>query len=158
MYNCDICGKCYIQKLSLKLHISKTHIEEGRHFECQVCNKKFFLEVEYFRHRRGVHEELKYYKCELCEKAFTHAGPLSNHIKVVHKKSKFFTCDFCGMISWTKQRLKDHIAKVHREKQNDEDLFSCKRCPKTFKTQESGFTSKTQWNSSECRQVHMWIM
>ena len=62
--------------------------EDGKHFQCNMCESKFKLERNLKRHILCVHDNQKPLKCLLCEEAFNLKHNLSIHVKRVHEENK----------------------------------------------------------------------
>lgn len=63
------CGKEFPKQSGLKSH-SKTH-DEGKQFECQICNCGFRRTHDLKRHHRSLHQEKKSFTCKNCNKDFS---------------------------------------------------------------------------------------
>ncbi|KAL4718635.1 hypothetical protein ACJJTC_015313, partial [Scirpophaga incertulas] len=150
---CDLCGKGYTQKITLKLHIKrhagildytcnycgKKVFELGalrRHerthtgakpYECSFCHKGFSDPSALMRHER-THTNVKPYKCKLCGMLFSDASGRIEHEKR-HWRQKKYECDKCPRQFYTKHDLVSHAQCVH----SDVRRFKCDHCHKSFK-------------------------
>lgn len=69
------------------------------------------------------------FPCEKCPKVFKQTGHLNRHIKGVHDEIKDHKCKQCDYGASTSINLTAHIKIMHS---NNQDMFSCELCPKTF--------------------------
>ena len=110
-YNCDKCGKSFLQKGNLKLHIQRVH--ENIRYNCDKCGKSFTRKDHLNIHIQSVHENVRY-KCEKCEKTFPEKTNLKKHIQSTHDKVQY-KCDKCEKsFSW-KTALSRHMRTVHNK-------------------------------------------
>ncbi|XP_005101689.1 zinc finger protein 271 [Aplysia californica] len=107
-YGCEVCGKVYQMKNSLKIHM-KIHQGIFDH-PCDFCEKKFKCPAE-LRHHRRVHTLEKPYKCETCGRSFSRHSTLVNHRRT-HSGERPYLCIVCGSTFKLSCTLKKH-AKVH---------------------------------------------
>ena len=128
---CDICGKRFSTKQTLKEHRELLHNEAvtgGSNFKCSFCEKTYQLKKSLDRHVRENHsianmkKNLDYVqdldtvaeiKCEYCEKSFKRNEYLKRHVKSVHAKNKSFACSMCDMKFVRKDKLNQHVKSVH---------------------------------------------
>uniref|UniRef100_A0A6P7F1I7 Gastrula zinc finger protein XlCGF7.1-like n=1 Tax=Diabrotica virgifera virgifera TaxID=50390 RepID=A0A6P7F1I7_DIAVI len=106
---CDICGKEFITKYTLKKH-KASHSEEMP-FACDLCPKKFARPAGLKQHQL-VHTGEKPYTCEYCGKKFAHNSSYNNHIRL-HIGYKPFACVICGKKYTAGGNLKVHMANNH---------------------------------------------
>ncbi|KAK9667605.1 Zinc finger and SCAN domain-containing protein 5B [Basidiobolus ranarum] len=89
-YKCDMCGKGFIQRSALRVHI-RTHTGEKPH-HCQYlgCGKMFSDSSSFARHRR-THTGERPYVCMIphCDKSYTRRVALLKHEKK-HNSDKSF--------------------------------------------------------------------
>ncbi|XP_044729914.1 gastrula zinc finger protein XlCGF8.2DB-like [Chrysoperla carnea] len=79
-FACDKCDKTYRTTCMLKVHISRTHLNE-RNFVCTFCSQAFFDKKILLNHVRR-HTGEKPYKCDLCDKSFIQRVALQGHMKI----------------------------------------------------------------------------
>ena len=128
---------------------------------CKKCGQKFFNMKSHKKHE--VKCEITVYKCSICETKFKSRRYLKVHVKKIHKEPKLScnhigcderfqtkfklkvharihnedtknTCDVCGTEFKNKNTLKVHVAKKHNKKAKDKKVWSCRVCPRTFKS------------------------
>ena len=109
---CEICGKMFRMRRSLRDHIKKHH-EKILNHQCTSCGKAFFHGYELKIHVQSVHEGIKNYICVHCGKPFGHANNLKKHIHTVHEGLKNYKCTFCATAYGQSGDLKRHIKRVH---------------------------------------------
>ncbi|XP_055683964.1 gastrula zinc finger protein xFG20-1-like [Lutzomyia longipalpis] len=94
-YTCEACGKSFIIKRSLEVHLNPQFTTPR--YVCSICNEKFQNECLLKQHKasccakpRGI------FQCDLCSKNFPKKLLLQQHIMSHVKKQRGFICDFCG--------------------------------------------------------------
>ena len=114
-YPCDLCGKIFPTKTSLKRHTEIVH-EGIKKFECEVCGKKWPTSGSLSRHINGVHEKIrKTVQCHICQKTFTATNSyLKIHIAAVHQKIRKWKCEHCPLDFAHKQGYLSHIDSIHK--------------------------------------------
>ncbi|XP_055547626.1 zinc finger protein 345-like [Wyeomyia smithii] len=93
-YVCDLCGKKYKNKNSLKIHMANVHDGE-RMFACDVCGKQFAFRSNLSRHQQ-MHKEVKRFSCDFCERTFAQKTAMMNHRRNIHTGETAFDCPVCG--------------------------------------------------------------
>uniref|UniRef100_A0A1I8B8R0 C2H2-type domain-containing protein n=1 Tax=Meloidogyne hapla TaxID=6305 RepID=A0A1I8B8R0_MELHA len=112
-YVCNICGRQYCRKSTLKAHM-KNHVGE-RPFICPICGKHFSQAANLTAHRRvhtgekpfscpvcyrpfsqRTHTGERPYPCPHCDKAFTDSSTLTKHLRT-HTGQKPYSCAICAM-------------------------------------------------------------
>uniref|UniRef100_A0A1A8K8S0 C2H2-type domain-containing protein n=1 Tax=Nothobranchius kuhntae TaxID=321403 RepID=A0A1A8K8S0_NOTKU len=121
---CDICGRIYSHKNSLKTH--KIKHTGNKDFVCQECGKSFFLRAHLVAHVR-THSGDKPFKCNICGKTFTQGQTLLAH-KRGHRGEKPYGCVFCGKRFVTSSSLNKHV-RFH----TGEKPYPCNICGRTFR-------------------------
>ena len=56
--------------------------------ECNICGKFFSSKKSLKIHISSVHEDMKKYNCETCEKSFSSTQALKRHIECIHEDKK----------------------------------------------------------------------
>lgn len=123
-YSCDFCGNKYMDRSSLKNHITLKHSTEQKNmFQCDECSKSYTSKNSLQIHKRNVHRNINF-KCNICSKDFNNKGSLNYHMKLVHADPKEYPCNVCGKSFKALQILRKHII-VHND-----DKFECNECGK----------------------------
>ncbi|XP_039293910.1 uncharacterized protein LOC111047803 [Nilaparvata lugens] len=93
-HSCSHCGKVFLTRASLKVHL-RTHTGE-KPFHCTECGKQF-SQLRNYKYHRSVHEGTKEFAatCPECGKYFNDRGYLSSHMKI-HRNRKEYGCEYCG--------------------------------------------------------------
>ena len=124
-FPCDVCGKTYKNKGSLKEHMVGAHGHPGN-FSCDVCGKQYWLKVRLDMHMRN-HTGEKPYQCPICGKAFSLVSSLYRH-QQTHDKETKHECTICKTNYTTRYYLKEHM-KSHEGSQS----VQCNECGKWLK-------------------------
>ncbi|XP_014871933.1 zinc finger protein 93-like isoform X2 [Poecilia latipinna] len=77
-FKCDICGRRYTRKRTLKKHY-RIHTDE-RPFSCQLCRKSFSQSSSLTVHKR-IHTGERPFLCQSCGKSFSQLSNLNRHKK-----------------------------------------------------------------------------
>ena len=129
IFSCEICGKEFKLKSSLKVH-QLIHSSE-RPFKCNICDKSYKISIELKNHMKK-HNDAFEYSCEFCAKQFKCKKILRYHLlSHVSEEKKAHTCTECGYKFARKEHLKNHVL-THSESPN----FFCDECGAGFKTKE----------------------
>ncbi|XP_063055883.1 zinc finger protein 836-like [Engraulis encrasicolus] len=124
-FECDLCGKKFVNKGSLVIH-KGLHADTSR-FACKYCDKTFALR-SLLRSHMSVHTAEKRHVCTQCGAAFTQSGNLRAHMRT-HSQERPFKCTVCNKAYRTKAHLK-----IHSRKHTGERPYSCSHCPRSFPT------------------------
>ena len=125
-YTChwkDCCRgeKPFSQRQKIIRHLN-THTKH-KPFECEICHKKFSLDLMLKQHMR-IHTGEKPYKCDLCGKTFKTSSSLTIHLRI-HSGAKPMVCKICGKRFNESSNLNKHM-KIHFRK------YRCELCLKSF--------------------------
>ena len=132
-YMCDFCGKTFLSKYGMKLHVKTQHEKNFKH-TCSVCNKTFNQTIQ-FRYHYSKHLQVPIEKCELCKRAFTSHGSLNRHLKICKSNPasyEKFRCNVCDMSFSDRHRLHEHQRGKHLPPR-----YTCNICNKTFSWRSS---------------------
>ncbi|XP_063631322.1 zinc finger protein 271-like [Cydia splendana] len=136
-YECDICGKIFQRKNSLKHHI-KTHsiLSKSKVFKCnnigeksyccETCGKRFPAGYRLNAHIR-IHTDIRAYSCDVCKKRFKTVKCLKGHTRI-HSDLRPYSCDVCKKRFRYSTNLKRHT-RIH----SDLRPYSCDLCKKRFR-------------------------
>lgn len=113
--------KPFTQRQKIIRHLN-THTKH-KPFECNICGKKFSLDMMLKQHMR-VHTGEKPYKCEICGKTFKTSSSLTIHLRV-HSGDKPMECKICGKRFNESSNLNKHM-KIHFRD------YKCDYCLKSF--------------------------
>ncbi len=92
-------------------------LEEGDHWECQECGKRFVSRHRLYFHYRNQHEDPG--TCDCCCKTFSSQVKLNIHMRNVHgpKREPKYLCQECGNKFMHSNNFKRHL-KVHEAPQS----------------------------------------
>ena len=74
---CNKCDESFVDKKSLKLHMTNKHKQI---FQCDTCDKTFAVRYQLENHMKE-HMAIKEYKCEQCNLGFFLKWRLNKHVK-----------------------------------------------------------------------------
>ncbi|TNN02358.1 hypothetical protein fugu_009845 [Takifugu bimaculatus] len=129
---CDLCGKKFKSKVTLKSH-RLSHTEEGKQFQCLQCDFNTVSKPYLLRHMEQ-HAEFKPFRCAHCHYSCNIAGPLKRHYKKKHPGQKYHNvgpgrpnpdsleqhggmkCPQCEFVYGTKWELNRHLKSKHNLK------------------------------------------
>lgn len=106
-YNCDMCGRGFMEKYSLKEHIKKEH---GEGITCETCQKTFHSEY-YLKIHQETHKpdyEMRNYVCDLCNRRFLSRKMLRQHLLKHSGSTKVYKCTYCNKELSSNASLKAH--------------------------------------------------
>lgn len=160
-HKCDVCGKIYSRRYTLKVHMQKhsdTIINhknnkicvQGPHF-CSICEKQF-LRLNTLNAHMKIHQieegtasgqqTTKLSECRVCKKQFVYEVNMRLHMEI-HEGTQKFECDECGAHFSRKSDLKRHLTSHTGEKR-----FKCTLCPKSF-SRSGGLNRHIRWHSGQ---------
>ena len=67
VFECNHCGKKFVEKGNKKKHIATVHEGKGKS-TCKLCNKMLAGPTVLKRHIAFVHDKVKKFKCDLCDR------------------------------------------------------------------------------------------
>lgn len=131
---CGLCFENFEATALLKDHQKNIH---GGAFLCDLCGKKFFEKKSVKRHVLMLHAKVKRskkmtqvpkrnVKCNFCDMIFVDQKSVNAHILGKHTYKAPFKCKECG-----KTFTKESNYKAH-ERSHAEDTFVCNICSKEF--------------------------
>lgn len=97
---CDICGRTFKSKFTLKKHIELKHSEKPRQDkdpqECPICYKLLRGIKGLKAHMKNIHEAGEHeHRCKICNHISTTAKGLRVHEIFRHEKERKHKCYFC---------------------------------------------------------------
>ena len=117
---CDKCGKLFVHKNSLEVHMYTKHNIST----CKRCNLQFQSLEEANRHMQKVHPGHAGYTCKLCQRFTIFSRALLR--KHAHTcAAKPVKCGLCGKMFSTKENHNLHMNRVHLKVRR----FQCNLCP-----------------------------
>ena len=110
-FQCDRCGKYEVSPLRLRIHKQQAH--GNKSYCCDVCGKAFRDKGSLKKHDDSVHKGLKTFECNYCKEKFTNSNTLKYHIICKHEQDKKLNCDQCGLKFTKKNLLQQHVSITH---------------------------------------------
>ncbi|KAJ2942276.1 hypothetical protein O0L34_g15823 [Tuta absoluta] len=137
-FPCEVCGKTFRWKTSLKRHLEKHDESKYKHgipaAVCEPCNIGFQSVSSYQRHLRNslkhVSQNQLRFICDPCGKRFADKTKLRDHIEEKHLH-RTYQCHICSKPSKNRVGLDQHIRNVHKGRPNNK---VCHYCGKAFPT------------------------
>ena len=129
-FQCPICGKRYVKSAGLEKHMRRNHSLVKPSFVCEICSASFPRKTSLKWHKRR-HAEQRDHKCKICLDGFTSAGDLKLHLRV-HDGEKPFQCNICKREFKTRQGVQ-----VHLRTHPDHDELKCPECSAKFTSNSS---------------------
>jgi uncharacterized Zn-finger protein len=128
---CPTCGKTFLTKNKLQIHLSHAHWAKAKAFVCEICGHGSVDEDKYQIHKSS-HETERKLKCQHpgCKAAFKHIRYLRNHEKL--HEEKLYECDYCKKRFLNYTAIKIHMA-VHSDS-SELRRFTCELCGKRTAT------------------------
>uniref|UniRef100_A0A1E1WLF8 Protein krueppel n=1 Tax=Pectinophora gossypiella TaxID=13191 RepID=A0A1E1WLF8_PECGO len=103
--HCDICNK---DVTDLNTHRLVAHNSEQLRFACAVCTRRFISPSALEAHML-LHTKDKPYECDICHKKFRMQVNLTHHKRSVHEKEKSHLCQYCSKSFFKKYHLQIHL-------------------------------------------------
>ncbi|KAI4458372.1 zinc finger and btb domain-containing [Holotrichia oblita] len=139
-FMCDECGKSFVTKPGLKIHLKKHKNEIKEDYPCVVCGKVLHTRGGLTSHM-NVHRLGKRFMCDICGKTFTQKVNMQQHCKQ-HTGDKPHGCDKCGKTFAEKSHLARHYSfhsehrpykcEQHHNIHTGEKPYACNYCERKF--------------------------
>lgn len=141
---CDLCGKGFIQLVTLQAHINAHNRctnrtqrtrEISHNIKCLICEQTFStftgLTIHNKRKHNKINEKNCKYVCDVCGQYFCTTITLKHH-KATHNTERNFLCNVCGKQFRNKIPLTTHM-RVHTK----ERPYNCNICLKWLSSKTS---------------------
>ncbi|XP_055705218.1 zinc finger protein 888-like [Phlebotomus papatasi] len=113
-FECADCGKCYLQKCALRIHITMKHDSNKKRTEaCHLCGKTFYFTRVLKNHIREIHTNRERYPCSICGKTYSSKHAVDSHIKSHVEEPKEYNCPKCDKVYKTYIGMRQHNRQVH---------------------------------------------
>lgn len=119
-YNCDVCGRAFSLRNSLKNHLAVVHSRGDllvNSFKCRLCDKMFAILSRLELHMEKKHEIReklscsRKFRCAQCDITLSSRSAMRQHHNDTHtvEESKIWKCEMCDRIFAKKRMLESHI-------------------------------------------------
>ena len=142
--HCDKCGKVFIGRGRLNLHVKVVHDRKSLDLKCtqSPCDKVFTNRSLRTWHINTIHFPNKY-RCEICQKTLGSSHALQKH-GLVHTDERNFQCQDCDRKFRMNKDLIDH-----KRSHTGEKPYACQHCPYRGATSSLLYHHKKQKHNAE---------
>uniref|UniRef100_A0A1B0CDS8 C2H2-type domain-containing protein n=2 Tax=Lutzomyia longipalpis TaxID=7200 RepID=A0A1B0CDS8_LUTLO len=133
LFACNKCGKKYLTREALMVHLSCHLTNAPRECRCRFCFENFPTQFHLRDHIKKRHSDeikkeeeerltakpVQVWQCKFCSKTFTLRSSYRKHLEI-HTMGKDRICDVCGKGFRQMSNLKEHL-KIH----SDEKMYKC---------------------------------
>ena len=129
---CQDCGKSFIAKANLRLHILSLHSDPTEKAKNMIscshpgCDYSAINKSHLISHNKRVHLKKKNFQCPLCPKSFFSRQTFDEHTNGVHLNLKPYQCDKCEFATAYKATANEHRRVAHGNQRYD-----CPHCNHT---------------------------
>lgn len=111
-YSCDICGRSYSEKGSLRNHKRDKHSNNPKIVQKKICPHCGEPKKDMLKHIELVHSNKDvFYPCETCGKSYRSKESLRNHQRLTHMVNELkYQCQECCKFYRTNGELKSHMS------------------------------------------------
>ncbi|XP_062558683.1 zinc finger protein 391-like [Armigeres subalbatus] len=114
---CEQCGIFLKSRSSLNSH--RQRHQQGKRFECGVCQKRFAGAKDLKTHQKVHDEQAERFTCDQCGKDFGRIYTLLDHQRL-HSGKEVFSCNKCGIVFPKRRNLllheRSHLVEEDRSK------------------------------------------
>lgn len=93
-FECNICGKTFAQKSSMRRHIIRQHAKEKTIFKCPKCPSKYSTKYKLDVHLVKKHPNDAIF-CSICGQAFADDVARSIHMRSIHEVTNATSTSSC---------------------------------------------------------------
>lgn len=114
-YLCDLCGKKFYNKKSIKRHVLWVHAKI-MNYRCDTCGERFAYNEALKYHQKSAHlngSRKRNVKCSSCDMKYFDQRALDLHVRAKHTYKAPFKCKVCG-----KTFTRAYNYKVHERTHN----------------------------------------
>ncbi|CAG9570360.1 unnamed protein product [Danaus chrysippus] len=134
-YKCTACELVRISRLTITDHYRACHMQDSFHYKCPQCDKTFKRQISLKKHISYSHINRGRSTCSYCHKSYANKEVLKGHLIRAHPSEVSSTsapqhvCAECGLGFRAPSQLRNHMIK-HSDNRN----FYCVECDRSFKS------------------------
>ncbi|XP_014681462.1 PREDICTED: uncharacterized protein LOC106821253 [Priapulus caudatus] len=152
-YRCRKCGRTFVARRRLYVHVLGHREQRRRASHCGVCRRAFRRALHLHRHFQ-LHADAQPYKCEACTAVLTDIWQLTDHMAAAHfpasaASAQTHACATCAKRFFNRHSLQRH-ALNHKAGRN----YECDVCRMSFSTARArhvhGFVHEPKHICGQC--------
>ena len=112
LFKCNLCDQQFVEWDRLTSHLTKSHKNNQRLFNCGQCRRRFAQKSKKDKHE--IRCRTRRYECYVCKKFVAKCtADLKRHMRI-HTGEKPFQCMVCNRYFRQRYTLKYHLNSIHK--------------------------------------------